>query len=1779
MVARISTSQVRLEREFSYNKVLIQTLDPEGKHTLKPIELTRLASTPGEAKPILVAIFEKPGPNYLRELLSFGPAHYGARGRQGSIADPQPVALQTVLDFGIGAAETLELLHHGARVVHGEIRADSFHYHRETRSVRLVNTGNGPKAFENTLSSEGWSMLNQDIGGKNKLQYMAPEQTGRLAVEPDTRTDIYSLGILLYYMLTGKPAVAGETAIEIVQKVLSGRIPHVSNHRMDVPKAISQIVAKMTARSMEERYQSVSGVRHDLVAVSRLLGEGDVSGLDTFKVASRDVSSFFILPGKTFGRQKERVKIIDVVEKAHQRLHSTISKIKASKLYSISSNSSVSDRLESVEALDAASSDSSSLGFDKTRSNSVSAHLGVHGALDSPSTGRGSTNGNIRPNGHLDHLMEHGSSYHSSVFSSTQDSLGSSSFSRRRNSHEPSKKMGRCDVLVLTGAQGSGKTHLIQNVQISVRKHSYFTLASFDRARPAPFEPLVKAISSLLRQIFSERDVGTPYHESVRSNLSPIWAVLHVMLNLPENLLARSTALGVNGAPKPPKRVIKADLPGIAALASRSGASAQAISQARQDFLRGASSGKAEARFMNAYLDVLRIISRGKLLCICLDDFHAADEESVELVSNIIRARLSIVLILAGRDDPEASLKAKHIMQSGYTTLVNLSNLGEDDVFAYVAETLHRDQASTLPLAAVVYEKSEGNPFLIRHILQTCYQKNCIWYDWRASGWEYDLDRVFAEFSTEQLGCLTNNFITKRFGELPMAARAILSWGSLLGTSFSYSLVEQLLSGEFSYFSSSESESERRFDVTCPKMPALYHQESGAVIEGLQVLISQHILLPGDTDDEFRFTHDRYARAALMMSESCKKEKMHFIIAKTLMKYGGIDKSELRALSQHICQSQNLIKQMVQDRVRYRDILTKSAEQAIEASARPTALTFYKAALELLQDDPWDEQKSDCFYDETLALFTQVAELSFLLGESSKALSLLSELFAHARTSECKTRPWILQSRIFAARGDGQESLLALISCMSELGVDMRELTWEQCDVEYRRLRQEVLDIGKEKLTSYPLSKDPQIIALGTVMAEAVGAGFWTDALMFYRFSIHFLDIHLHRGVPAQIGLAYSHIAMVSIGRFSDLEFALYASEISMTLCNEVHKDVWTMGRGGTVYALFVGHCFAPFKQMLIYLENALENSYTSGDRMISLMSLGAMAVMRLFVGQDQAEIETFCSYGPDDFEGWQSDQRGGNILIAVRQVSRALQGKTFNAFPQTTLSDDSHDSEQYLKELSRTSSTPERPRDIYLALGLIAWYQYGHHKKVVEVGTELLKTLDSLWTVPHVASARFYLGLSTLALCYDDGSEEGKAKAVALARECKSFIEKWTKLSDVNYVMWVQLLDAEIHSILGDSSTAAGLYEAAIDHSQVHGFALEEALATELQANFFIRQGAKRAGRIMLQEAIGGWNRINCGGKARYLTEKHEWLLKTATTARAMDVAVQTDEALGDMPVGRDVSLDKKNELTAAWANNAVPIEGGQGEASELPGLGLDILDLSSILEFSHVISSELQVDKLLYKMTEILLESVGGQADFVAIVIESDDNGWCVAASGDSDRGVKTYADGLPFEDVDDQVAQQITHYILRFKEVVFTHNILDDDRFSSVSDAYLARNPSGRSIIGIPILQADHLMGVIHIEGAPNSFTQRNLIVLNLLTNQVSISLGNALLYRKVRKVSAANASMVESQKRALATAKAAEVKAKKAEAEAKENVRLKDEAMNARSIFLANVSHELRTPLNG
>lgn len=240
IVAKVSYHVLREERVFHMMKNLLATADPNQDHIIKPLELLRLTPQPGDRGQVVVAIYQDPGENILPKIMNMGPAYYYARKVEDRWTahireNPQlesPIKLNSFLDFAIGAAQCLEMIHHGVGIIHGEIRGDSFHFIEETAKVKLVIVGSGLRSFEHGLTSTGWSSLSKEIGAKNKLLYISPEQTGRMPAEPDARTDIYSLGVLFWTLLTQQPVFDGDTPLDIVQGVLGKRIPIVSDIRL-----------------------------------------------------------------------------------------------------------------------------------------------------------------------------------------------------------------------------------------------------------------------------------------------------------------------------------------------------------------------------------------------------------------------------------------------------------------------------------------------------------------------------------------------------------------------------------------------------------------------------------------------------------------------------------------------------------------------------------------------------------------------------------------------------------------------------------------------------------------------------------------------------------------------------------------------------------------------------------------------------------------------------------------------------------------------------------------------------------------------------------------------------------------------------------------------------------------------------------------------------------------------------------------------------------------------------------------------------------------------------------------------------------------------------------------------------------------------------------------------------------------------------------------------------------------------------------------------------------
>jgi predicted ATPase len=134
------------------------------------------------------------------------------------------------------------------------------------------------------------------------LASMAPEQTGRMNRSIDIRSDLYSLGVTLYQMLTGSLPFTAADPLEWVHCHIA-RQPTPPVDRAAVPEPLSSLTMKLLAKNAEERYQTTLGLEADL---RHCLAEWESQGrIDAFPVGVHDASDRFLIPEKLYGRERE----------------------------------------------------------------------------------------------------------------------------------------------------------------------------------------------------------------------------------------------------------------------------------------------------------------------------------------------------------------------------------------------------------------------------------------------------------------------------------------------------------------------------------------------------------------------------------------------------------------------------------------------------------------------------------------------------------------------------------------------------------------------------------------------------------------------------------------------------------------------------------------------------------------------------------------------------------------------------------------------------------------------------------------------------------------------------------------------------------------------------------------------------------------------------------------------------------------------------------------------------------------------------------------------------------------------------------------------------------------------------------------------------------------------------------------------------------------------------------------------------------------------------------
>jgi predicted ATPase/signal transduction histidine kinase len=146
------------------------------------------------------------------------------------------------------------------------------------------------------------------------LEYLSPEGTGRTHRSVDSRSDFYSLGVILFELLTGRRPFADTDALGLIHAHVALPPPAPLSLEPGLPRALSDIALKLLAKSPEDRYQSAYGLVADLQYCLDVL-EGNVTEAP-FELGTKDVPERFAAPERLYGREAEQAALREAFEHA-----------------------------------------------------------------------------------------------------------------------------------------------------------------------------------------------------------------------------------------------------------------------------------------------------------------------------------------------------------------------------------------------------------------------------------------------------------------------------------------------------------------------------------------------------------------------------------------------------------------------------------------------------------------------------------------------------------------------------------------------------------------------------------------------------------------------------------------------------------------------------------------------------------------------------------------------------------------------------------------------------------------------------------------------------------------------------------------------------------------------------------------------------------------------------------------------------------------------------------------------------------------------------------------------------------------------------------------------------------------------------------------------------------------------------------------------------------------------------------------------------------------------
>jgi predicted ATPase/class 3 adenylate cyclase/tRNA A-37 threonylcarbamoyl transferase component Bud32 len=1193
---------------------------------------------------------------------------------------------------------------------------------------------------------------------------------------------------------------------------------------------------------------------------------------------------------------------------------------------------------------------------------------------------------------------------------------------------------GNSEVMLVAGYSGIGKSALVQEIYKPItQKRGYFISGKFDQfQRNIPYSALIQAFTGLIRQLLTTTEVEIN-----------LWR---------EKLL---NALGVNA------QVI---IDVISEVELIIGKQPPVIELSPQE---------AQNRFNLVLQNFITVFTQKEHpLVMFLDDLQWADSASLQLIEMLTSQPDSQYLLLIGayRDH---EVDSTHPLRSAIASLeqagvkiheLTLAPLELPQIQELLSDTFNSgDFARLTPLAQLLQQKTNGNPFFMNEFLKSLYTEGLLQFDVQQQKWDWQLEKIQAEQITDNVVELMAGKIQK----LPAATGQALKLASCIGNQFDLKTLAIVQEKSLSE-TAAELWEAMEMGLILPQ---------GNDYQLLQVGDRQIADNLTNLDVVYKFLHDRVQQAAHSLIPTQEKQAVHLQIGQLLLQSVTPQEQEEKIFD--IVNQLNFGLHLITDpqqRQQFAQLNLTAGKKAQASAAYEPALEYLTTGINFLEASSWQQQ-----YPLTLALHEAAVEAAYLAGAFECMDELIEVVLRHTPTPIDQVQVYAVKIQSLVARDELLAASKLGLQVLKLLGIPLAANPG-QFQILLGLLKTKLALAGRQvqALADLPKLTNPNKLAAIRILASIASSTYFAAPNIFPLTVFKQVELSAIHGNAAESAFAYATYGLILCGVVGDLPGGYEFGELALQLIERFHaKNL--QARTMLIVNCFVRHWQEPISNTIPALQAAFQIGRDTGDTEYASFAANACSSHRYFCGQELSDVdEQLGSY----VEAIQKFKKKPviNLIQMYRQAIANLQGK--NANP-CELVGEFYDA-SILLPLHIETNYRTATFTVYTHL-LTLNYWFEDYNTALQNADLAIPYLDAVVALFVNGWFHFYDSLVRLAIASTRSLTQRQTLLKQVIANQKK-LKNWAQFAPSNYAHKLALVEAEWHRVHGEAAEAIACYDRAITLAQEHQYPNEAALANELAAKFYLGQNKLKVAQGYMQDACYLYSQWGATAKVKYLEIMYPQLLTRKLERIAIPHLLTTN-------------------------TNTSSITSSSGSAS---------LDLMTVMKASQALSGEIQLDKLLANLMRILMENAGAQRGFLLLETKGK---FLIEAQATVEQNTVKVLESLTIED-SQLLSVAIVNYVIRTKTSVVLNDatrkgeFIRDHYIRQHQPRSLLCAPliNQGKLVGIVYLENNLTTG---------AFTPDRLELLNLLSTQAAISLENARLYTNLAALNQAYERFVPRQ----------------------------------------------------